>query len=105
MWIENVCLQGNAEQKLADLYTYIITIILVCSGYNLTRGILFSCSLAELPECRLEIASNSDVLRQLIAVITTRTYKYIASLVSVAGMLCLAYRYATCTCIATVSIS
>ena len=54
-----------------------------------------SCSLAELPECRQEIASNSDVLRQLIAVITTKTYKYIASLVSVAGMLCLAYRYAT----------
>lgn len=52
-----------------------------------------SCSLAELPECRLEIASNKRVLEQLIAVITTRTYKYIASLVSVAGMLCLAYRY------------
>ena len=50
-------------------------------------------SLAELPECRMEIASNKPVLEQLIAVITTKTYKYIASLVSVAGMLCLAYRY------------
>lgn len=40
----------------------------------------------------MEIASNKQVLEQLVAVITTKTYKYIASLVSVAGLLCLAYR-------------
>lgn len=59
-------------------------------------------SLAELPECRMEIASNKEVLEQLVAVITTKTYKYIASLVSVAGLLCLAYRYAYLYGIATV---
>ena len=71
-----------------------MTVHVRCS-YIISCNVPLSCSLAELPECRLEIASNSDVLRQLIAVITTKTYKYIASLVSVAGMLCLAYRYAT----------
>lgn len=75
------------------MYLYIY-MYMHCS-YIIPCNVPLSCSLAELPECRLEIASNSDVLRQLIAVITTKTYKYIASLVSVAGMLCLAYRYAT----------
>ena len=46
---------------------------------------------AELPECRLQIASNETILHQLVAVMLTPTYKYIASLVTVAGLLCLAY--------------
>ena len=52
-------------------------------------------SLAELPECRLQIASNSKILQQFIAVMLTPTYIYIASLVTVAGMLCLAYSVET----------
>ena len=48
-------------------------------------------SLAELPECRLQIASNTKILEQFIAVILSPTYKYIASLATIAGMLCLAY--------------
>lgn len=50
-----------------------------------------SSSLAELPECRLQLASNRDVVDQFIAIMLTPTYKYIASLVTVAGLLCLSY--------------
>ena len=48
-------------------------------------------SLAELPQCRLQLASDKLVVNQFIATMLTPTYKYIASLVTVAGMLCLSY--------------
>lgn len=49
-------------------------------------------SFADIPECRLKIASEKDVLDQLLATLTCPTYAYIASLVAGAGLLCLAYR-------------
>ena len=48
-------------------------------------------SLAELPKCRLAIASNEILLSQLLGVMMSPTYKYIAPLVIMAGLLCLAY--------------
>lgn len=50
-------------------------------------------SLAEIPNCRVAIASRKDVLDQLLATLTSPTYTYIVSLVASAGLLCLAYRY------------
>ena len=40
-------------------------------------------SLVELPECRLQIASNEKLLDQFVAIMLTPTYKYIASQVTV----------------------
>lgn len=50
-----------------------------------------SLSLAEIPRCRLAIASNPLLLRQLVGMMLTPSYKYIAPLVTIAGLLCLAY--------------
>ncbi len=49
-------------------------------------------SLAEIPECRMQIASSKSILKQLVATLMTPIYNSIASLVAMAGMLCLAYR-------------
>lgn len=49
------------------------------------------CNLAELPECRVEIASNKEFMEQVIATMVTVAYKYIARQVALAGLLCLAY--------------
>ncbi len=54
------------------------------------------CSLAELPSCRMQIATNEAILQQLVTALTTPSYSSIAALVAMAGMLCIAYRYCTC---------
>lgn len=56
------------------------------------------CSLAEIPECRMQIAADKEVLKQLVVTLVTPCYNSIASLVAMAGMLCLAYRYMHVTC-------
>lgn len=43
----------------------------------------------------MQIASNKDILKQLVATLVTPSYNSIASLVAMAGMLCLAYRYSS----------
>ena len=48
-------------------------------------------SLAELPECRVQIASNEQLLQQFMGAMLTPSYIYIVSLVTAAGLLCLAY--------------
>ena len=41
----------------------------------------------------MQIASSKSVMKQLVATLMTPAYNSIASLVAMAGMLCLAYRY------------
>ena len=55
----------------------------------------YTYSLGELPECQVPIASEYNLLRQVAMLILSPSYKYIASLVSVAGLVCLAYKTET----------
>jgi hypothetical protein len=45
----------------------------------------------------MQIAEGDGVLDQLVATLKTPSYNSIASLVAMAGMLCLAYRYCELT--------
>ena len=52
-------------------------------------------SLAELPQCQVRIASESTLLKQGVLLALSPSYKYIASLITAAGLVCLAYNAET----------